>query len=114
MEELNVKGVKVEFDDLTEDAQRRLYLQNKELFVTDAANSLFFDIRMRVARDEKTPSSILNEMMRREVEEYGSMIIRTNLITTIRSNKNFKIEEETKNALSEELRSLILVWFDWW
>ena len=99
MEKLQVKGVEVTFGDLTEEVQRNLYLNDRERFQIDAAGSRYSEIRKLIVSDESMTLELLNEMLRKEVQnkEYHSSKVEQAIL----ANPKFQMEQETLKVLVE-------------
>ena len=104
-----MQGVEVEFRDLTEEAQERLYLSDKARFQNEAANSIYCDIRILVARNEEVSSEFLNAMLREEITNKNKQD--EDVIKAILSNKKLLLENYLRNACAKsanwEIRLMI-------
>lgn len=93
MEKNILEGVKLEFKDLSEETQKRLYLENKEKFKKEAAKSQYNYVREFLIRDEGTDSETLDELFKVETN--------TQNILKLLKHPNFQMNDETKKKLSK-------------
>lgn len=94
-EKILVLGVEVEFNDLLESTQKKLYLQDKEKFEGYAAKSQFAKVRKLVIEDSQASSTNLDEIFAVETANYENI---TNLIL-LWNHPNFKKNDEKRRIL---------------
>lgn len=104
MGEIFAKGVSVDFNDLSEDAQARIYREHEDIFIDDASKSKHYSIRMMVADSRKASTELLNEMIRRELKS-DTILYPTVIITHIMKNKNFIMDEKTNELFSDIMKN---------
>ena len=97
MEKMILEGVELEFNDLSEQAQEKLYLQEKKKFQEDASKSQYASIRKLLIEDEECESSIIDEVFKIETEIYGCMRI----LEMIWKHPKFEKTDEKRKILAE-------------
>jgi len=97
MQKKHFEGAEIQFNNLSEEMQKEMYLKDKRKFKKEASKSVFESVRELVARDKKTSSEILNEMLRNEIEEDND----EDIIDSILNKPNFKMELETRKVLAK-------------
>ena len=111
MEKIMVQGVEIGFNDLTKEMQKKLYLQNKEMYSMDVAQSLYSNIRRLIAKDKKSSSSLLDKLFEIETKIYNFSCI--NNIKVIWKHPNFVKSDEKCNVLAnsgnKELMVIVIV-----
>lgn len=96
MRKITVEGTEINFNDLTQQKQEELYKKNKKEYKKFASKSIYYSIRMMVARDETESSELLNEMLRNEINNGKD----GDVLHEIFDNKIFEIEEDSIVVLS--------------
>lgn len=104
MEKLQVKGVEVTFDDLTEEGQRSLYLKDKERFQMDAAKSRYSEIRKLVV-SETTRLEVLDEVFKAEMDIWRVV----DNIKLVWNHENFKRTDDKIQELAKSTKPWILL-----
>lgn len=72
MEKILVKGVEVQFNDLTEEMQEKLYLERKAEFEKEAAKSQYAEIRRLIINEDEIDLVVLDEAFNVETKIYGN------------------------------------------
>lgn len=104
-EKILVLGVEVEFNDLLENTQKRLYLQDSEKFEEYAAKSQFTEVRKLVIKNNQASSTNLDEIFKLEIEKEGI----TNL-TLLWNHPNFQKDNKKRRILEKgkyDLREIL-------
>lgn len=99
-EKILVAGVEVEFNDLLESSQKRLYLLHKEKFEEHAAKSQFSRIRRLVVEDPKAKSCNLDAIFAIELVTKGENM------SMLWYHPNFKRTDEKRRMLSKSEGSI--------
>lgn len=97
MGKITVEGTEINFNDLSKQKQEELYKNNKKEYKQFASKSIYYLIRIMVARDETESSELLNEMLRNEINNDQD----DDVIDEIFANIIFEIEEDSIVALSK-------------
>lgn len=96
MEQTAIKGIEVQFEDLTQKKQEELYEQQREEFEEEAANSQYETIRQKVI-ENTTSEDILDTIFALEVESYGSI----QNIKALWKHPNFERTQEKRKILAD-------------
>ena len=96
MEKLLVKGVEVQFSYFSKELQEKLYLNNKEEFQEDAANSQYEDIRRLLIEDNQTTDKILKQVLKKDMEQECI----SNMVSILK-HPNFKENKAIFDKLSQ-------------
>ena len=111
MEKIMMMGVEIGFNDLTEETQRKLYLQNNEIYRMNVVQSVYPNIRKLIAKNKKSSSSILDKLFEIETKVYNFTCI--NNIKLLWKHPNFVKSDEKCNILAnsdkEELMLVVIV-----
>ena len=97
MWKLLVEGIEVQFSDFTKELQEKLYLNNKEEFQEDAANSQYEDIRRLLIEDNQTTDEILKQILDIEMGKQGFFY---NMMPILK-HPNFKEDKAIFDKLSQ-------------
>ena len=96
MEKIVVAGVEIQFNDLSEQSQEKLYFQEKEKFEMEVVKSQYANIRRLLIKDEKTSSNTLDEIFKVETEIYGN----AQNIVALWNHPNFEKNDEKRKTLA--------------
>lgn len=97
MEKILVKGVEVQFNDLTEEMQEKLYLERKAEFEKEATKSQYAKIRRLIINEDEIDLVVLDEVFNLEAEIYGN---RENL-NLIWKHPKFEKNDDKRKILAE-------------
>ena len=97
MEKILVKGVEVQFNDLTEEMQEKLYLERKAEFEKEATKSQYAKIRRLIINEDEIDPIVLDEVFNLEAEIYGN---RENL-NLIWKHPKFEKNDDKRKILAE-------------
>lgn len=97
MENIIVKETRVQFSDLLEDVQKKLYLQEPSTFTKEASRSVYKSVQRLVVENEETSSQILDEMFERKLEDGRC----DSIFPLIWKHPNFQKTEEKRQRLTK-------------
>jgi len=97
MANIVVKETKVQFSDLTENAQKKLYLQAPSTFSKEASRSVYTSVQRLVVEEEETTSQILDEMLEIKLNNERC----DSILPLIWEHPNFQKTDEKRQRLAK-------------
>jgi len=95
MKENILKGVELQFDDLSQKAQEKLYLSDKKKFEEVAAKSQYYEVRRLVVNNEESSSKSLDEIFKIEIQSFSHR----DIISLLWQHPNFEKNDEKFNII---------------
>lgn len=97
MEKNLFEGVELQFNDLSEEIQEKLYFSDKEKFKKEAARSKYEHIRRFIISDNESDVEILDEVFKVETQVYGNL----HHLRKLWNNPKFNKNDEKRQILAE-------------
>lgn len=105
MEENILKGVELQFDDLSQKGQKKLYLSDKKKFEEVAAKSQYAEIRKLVVDNEESSSKSLDEIFKIETQSFSCR----DIISLLWKHKNFEKNDEKAYILMKSSKFIYVL-----
>lgn len=105
MKENILEGVELQFDDLSQAKQEKLYLSDKKKFEEVAAKSAYFGVRKLVVDNEESSSESLSEIFKRETQS----LTHSDMIKQIWEHQNFEKDDEKLNVLMKSQNDELII-----
>lgn len=103
-------NISLEFSDLTQQGQIRLFAENKDVFLYDALISEYPDVHMLAINSKKEYSAVAVNNMISNIFKSGMTTVEANWILELINVPDFKLEEPLRKKFSKSRYWPLRVW----